>query len=138
MRKSMIATVGMICLSGLLWAANAPAPVQKAFQQKFPKAEKVSWEKENDKEYEANFLLNGVKLSANFTNEGKWLETETEIVVNALPAVVSAGISKSHPKAKIVGASRIETPEGIRYEADLKTGLMKKEVLFNEQGQQIK
>jgi hypothetical protein len=43
------------------------------------------------------------------------------------------------PKAKIVGAAKIETAQnGIRYEADLKTGLKKIEVFFDATGNFVK
>src|SRR5216683_4680125 len=62
-----------------------PAAVQKAFEQKFPKATKVGWGKENEKEWEAEFTFNGSKLSANFTSDGVWVETEKEIAISELP-----------------------------------------------------
>ncbi len=117
---------------------KTPQAVEESFKKKFPDAKKVQWEKEN-KEYEASFILAGVKTSANFTAAGEWKETESTISASNLPKVVSDGILSAYPGAKIVGAAKIETPEkGIQYEADIKNGKKKMEVLFDADGKEIK
>lgn len=118
---------------------GTPAAVKTAFKGRFPTVTKVKFDKERSGEYEANFSLNGVKMSANFTAEGTWRETESEIGAASLPASISQAILAKYPKASIVGAAKIETPDkGTRYEADLKTGLKKAEVLFDEAGNEVK
>ncbi len=120
-------------------AQKVPETVQKAFKKRFPTVTKVGYEKEKSGEYEANFKIGDVKTSANFTAEGVWRETESEIGAATLPAHISKAILAQYPKAKIVGAAKIETPDkGVRYEADLKTGLKKAEVLFDDAGKQVK
>ena len=84
--------VNFSIITGSLFAGNPPAVVQKAFEQKFPKVTKVSWGKENEKEWEAAFTLNGSKLSANFLNDGTWAETERKITVADFPKSVSDAI----------------------------------------------
>jgi hypothetical protein len=118
---------------------GVPAAVKTAFKQRFPTVTKVSYDHEKNGEYEAEFKMDGVKMSANFTAEGVWRETESEIASTGLPASVSQSIAAKYPKATIVGAAKIETSDnGTRYEADLKTGLKKSEVLFDESGNVVK
>lgn len=118
---------------------GAPTAVKTAFKERFPTVSRVKFDKEKSGEYEANFTVGGVKMSANFTAEGTWRETESEIGTAALPVNISQAILTKYPTAKIVGAAKIETPDkGIRYEADLKTGLKKAEVLFDEAGNEVK
>lgn len=59
----------------------------------------MQWEKEKS-EYEASFVLNGVKVSANFTVSGEWKETEATVSVSDLPKIVSDGILSAYPGAK--------------------------------------
>ncbi len=119
--------------------AVPPQAAKNTFMQKFPNAQKVTWDKENATEYEAGFTLNGVKMSSNINTEGKWMETETTIKVSELPENIKSAIVAKYPTAKITGAAKIETlNDGIRYEADLKTGLKKSEVLFSENGKFVK
>lgn len=113
----------------------APEAVQKAFEQKFPIATSVSWRKENKTEWEAEFMFNGGKLSANFTNDGTWVETEKQIAVSEFPKVVADAIQKLYPGWKITEADRTETAKnGLIYEVDIKSGTQKKEVAFKEDG----
>ena len=117
---------------------KTPQAVEESFKKKFPEAQKVKCEKEN-KEYEASFVINGVKTSANFTVSGEWKETESTVSASDLPKIVSDGILSAYPGAKIVDAAKIETPEkGIQYEADIKSGKKKMEVLFDAEGKEIK
>ena len=134
--------IGAIALflgfSGIAQTA-VPQAVKITFMQKFPNAQKVTWDKENATEYEAGFVLNGVKMSSNINTEGKWLETETTVKISDLPENVKSAILTKYPTAKITGVSKIETAnDGIQYEADIKTGLKKLEVLFSENGKFVK
>jgi hypothetical protein len=133
--QKIILLIGIIFLSFNSYSENPPAAVQKAFNTQFTKASNVKWGKEDASEYEAEFMLNGVKMSANYSVDGSWLETETELAANQIPAVVSAYIAKTYPGWEIVGVSRIETSEkAILYEADLKSGKQKKEITLTSEG----
>ncbi|HEX5003313.1 MAG TPA: PepSY-like domain-containing protein [Bacteroidia bacterium] len=117
-----------------VYAGAPPQAVKDAFTQKFPAARDVKWGKENKNEWEAEFVSNGTKTSVNFSNDGKWVETETEIAVSELPAAVKAAIEKEHNGYSITEADRIERATGILYEVDLKSGMKKKEVHYSAEG----
>jgi hypothetical protein len=137
MKKILFALI--LALPMTLMAQKTPKAVETAFKQRFPNVIKVSFDHEKNGEYEANFKINGMKASANFTETGEWRETETEIPVSALPVVVSQAIITKFPKAKIVGAAQIETAkDGTRYEADIKTGWKKIEVILDATGHFVK
>jgi len=97
-----------------------PAAVTNAFSQRFAKAEKVKWDKEEANEWEAEFMLSGKELTASFDLEGKWLETEAEIEKSELPEVVKSAIEKQYAGAKLGECARIESPEFNGYEIALK------------------
>jgi hypothetical protein len=116
-------------------AGKVPAAVHSAFKKMFPDAAKTSWEIENTKEFEAGFKLKGKELSANFDNTGKWLETETEIKISALPASVSNAIKKDFAGFNIKEASKIESAKnGNCYEAEIEKGKDSFDVLFTHDG----
>ena len=135
MTKSILTAVSIFLFAAATFAGTPPAAVHKAFAQMFPKAVNVKWGKENSKEWEAEFTLDGKKVSANFSNEGAWVETEKEISVSELPAKVTASIKQQNPGCEISGAYKIESAvKQTKYEADIKIGKTKKEVILFEDG----
>ncbi len=137
--KKAILVLNVIMITLCSFTNTPPSAVQKAFEQKFAGATNVSWAKENKKEWEASFKLNATKVSANFSNEGTWIETETEISVSLLPASVVASIKKQYPNSVIVEADKIEnSKKETIYEADIKIGKKKKEVILNTEGTFLK
>ena len=133
--KKIILIVCAIFLSYCSFAVKLPATVQKAFESKFAVATEVKWGKENASEYEAEFVMEGVKISANFNADGTWLETESLIPVSKLPNEVQAEIAKLYADESIIEADRIERAgkESV-YEIVVKMGMKKKEIIMDETG----
>lgn len=137
--KILILAVTIMLSSSFAFASTPPEAVKKAFEKKFPAVTKVKWGKENSKTWEAEFNMNSTKVSANFSSDGTWEETESEIPTAQLPSAVTASIEKNYPKWKISGAAKIETStNGVHYEADLISGKKKKEVVYKEDGSAVK
>lgn len=135
MTKSIATGISILLFLNLTFAETPPTEVQKAFEQKFAKATNIKWAKENSKEWEAEFILNGTNVSANFSNNGTWVETETEISVSELPSKVYVTIMMQNSNCKISSAYKIESAtKPTKYEADIKTGKKKKEVILYEDG----
>ncbi len=133
--QKIILFAGIMFITYCSFGVNPPAAVQKAFTQKFEGASNVKWGKESSNEYEAEFTMNEVKMSANFSSEGTWLETETGIEVKQLPEKVIDAISETYPGWEIIEADRIENvKKGLQYEVNLKSGTKKKEIIFTPEG----
>lgn len=121
------------------FAKTPPKAVSDAFMKKFPTATKVSWGVEGPKEWEAEFTLNGEKISANFNQDGTWLETEQEIKTANLPAAVLSDVKMNYATWKIVEADKTESAKhGTIYEVDLKKGLKSKSLAFKADGTSVK
>lgn len=118
---------------------KVPAAVKTTFKSKFPKATETKWEMESKTEYEVDFLIEKMKYSAKFDQNGKWLETENEISVASLPKVVSDAIAKEIPAGKIEEAEKAETSDkGTIYEVEVKNGKKEYEVVVNSNGKILK
>ncbi|MBK7385133.1 MAG: PepSY-like domain-containing protein [Flavobacteriales bacterium] len=115
-----------------------PEAVKAAFAEQFPKAEGTAWEMESKTEYEAGFKMGGMKYSAVFTAEGKWMETEHKIKTDALPETVKKAIATNYADHKVEGAEQVERADGTFYEVDLEKGETEIEVLFNADGKVMK
>ena len=129
----------VLILSAVTFAAKPPVKVTKAFESKFSNATNVKWGKENAKEWEAEFTVNGVKISANFANDGSWIETESEIAVADLPDAVASTIKSLHAGWEVSHAYKIESAsKGTSYELEIKSGKKKQEVMLKEDGTSMK
>jgi hypothetical protein len=117
---------------------NVPLSVNKAFSQKYAAATSVKWASEEANEWEAEFKLNGKKMSASYDNSGKWLESETAITAKELPATVSATLAKEFAGYKTDEISILESPELNGFEVGLKKGETVLEALFDNTGKVIK
>ncbi|MFM7015813.1 MAG: PepSY-like domain-containing protein [Bacteroidota bacterium] len=133
--KSFFFILIILIVPTLIYAGSPPALVIQALNQKFPNLKNVNWGKENKTEWEAEFVKDGVKISALFNADGQWLETETKIPTIYLPAEVNSVIQTNYKGLTLVGVDRIETNKNeVFYEAELKSGIRIKEVVFKPDG----
>lgn len=137
MKQLLLLACGIfvIATTGCSQKINVPAAVTQAFNSKYPRAMDVKWGKESAKEYEAEFKLNGNNVSANFSADGAWVETETEMKVTGLPEAVIAAINKNYPGAVITTAEKLEEPgDKVLYETVIKVNGKKKTLELNADG----
>ncbi len=139
MAKTILMSICILFFTGNLFAADPPAEVKKALEQKFPHALEVKWVKENTHEYEASFTWQGFSYSSNFSDLGTWLETECMIEFNQLPINVQRTFLASHQAAKIKAVAKIETSQGVlKYEIEMKKGFKTVELFYTETGMELK
>jgi len=117
---------------------EAPQSVKSAFEQQFKNVSGVKWDQEKTGEWEAEFKMNGKEYSANFDEQGKWLETEYEINENQIPAAVKNTINTSFAGYKMKESEISETSKGKAYEFELIKEKEKVEVAITEDGKIIK
>lgn len=113
---------------------NVPASVKKAFQQKYPTATSVKWDKETPN-YEASFDLNKIDNSVLIDAKGNIIETEVEISLSKIPKDAKAYIAKNYAGKKATEAAQITNAKGIiTYEVEIK-GM---DIIFDSNGNFIK
>ena len=89
---------------------SVPSIVKQSFKEKFPSAKKTEWKLKTDKNYEAEFMQQGVEISVKFNPEGKWMETESGIKSTEAPPAVKNTIAKDFPGYKVIEWQKIESP----------------------------
>lgn len=138
MKIAFVASI-LFLISSIMIAANPPEAVVNSFNKNFPAATKVKWGKENKTEWEAEFYLNEIKMSANYALSGALVETENEIPFKELPENILAAIKREYPDAIIKKTFKINNiSKGVSYEADIVTMKNKKEVILMDDGSFIK
>ena len=140
MKKLVVLVIVLLCNITYSGAqSKIPEKVTKAFEQKFKNATLVKWNKENDHEYEASFEWNGQKHSANFSDSGAWIETESSITYAQLPEKVKSTFAKDHKKALVKSIYKIENAKKeIKYEIEIKENLNTIEFIYDSNGKLIK
>jgi hypothetical protein len=117
---------------------EVPVTVKSAFSQKFADATSVKWGKENDREWEAEFKMNGMAYSANFENSGAWIETEYKISLKEIPEAVKATLDKESAGAEVKESEVSETKEGKAYEFIIGKAVGETELVIDSSGNILK
>lgn len=139
MKNLIILVMGLLFSSSTLKAIEVPEAIEKAFQQKFPTAKKVKWEKEKSNDYEVSFVLNNKEVSALYSPDGQLKETETEISISELPKAVVDALNKKYPNVKIEEVAKIERSDNtVVYETEVKINKKKTDLLFDQNGNETK
>lgn len=113
---------------------DVPLTIKNAFHAKYPKAEKVTWDKEGDN-YEASFNVNKIDNSVLLNTKGRIVETGIAIQTAQLPQKAVQYLNANFKNQKVKEAAKIVTANGaIIYEAEVGSN----DLLFDESGNFIK
>lgn len=118
--------------------AKPDKKITDAFSTKFSNATQVKWDKEDDNEWEAEFTMNGQEYSANFSENGEWMETEWEVAVEDVPQVVMDALQTAGENYDIEEVEIAEKPEGKRYEFVVEDGEHNMEIVIDTEGNVLK
>lgn len=89
---------------------DVPAEVLSKFKRKFPKADNVSWDKVEDN-YKVDCFVKGRGTYAEFTPEGEWVLTVTDLDLKKLYPPVQKYIDDNFRKDKLVLAEMSVTSD---------------------------
>ncbi len=141
-RLTSLAATGAISSTLMLTACNkatntqptqviqVPSSVQRAFAAKYPGVT-PRWESQ-PYGYEAIFQKNGIKYEAEFSQDGRWLETEYEVPENRFSTLVINRVKKEYPGYKITKREIEITPQGTFYEVEVEGGGRQIERYYDE------
>ncbi len=116
-------------------AQNAPDIVQKAFDERYPGASDVNWEKEIPRGWIAEFVWNSQNMKVNYTLNGIWVSSQTQIPQPEIPEQVYATINSFYPDWKIVLATKIESGNGDPlYKAAIQKEMQLQEIIVKSDG----
>ncbi len=109
----------------------APDPVHKAFMERFKNATDVEWE-HTENSWEAEFVVNGKHMEAVYDEGGQWLETDCDMQLKDLPALLRDSLELCYKDYKIEEVHSIETPDFNGYVIVVEKGEIEIELLANE------
>lgn len=139
MKNLVILVIAFAFISVSAYSQKNPSEiVKKEFSKKYATAQSVKWDSEEKNEWEAEFTMDGKKMSASFEDSGKWLESETPISEKELPASVVNTLNKDFLGYKKGHIEIFESPSMKGFEIGLKKGDTSLEVVFDNNGKIIK
>lgn len=135
MKKTLLSVIA----SGLFLMASGqnstpPKEVQAAFAEKFHTVQELIWKQEGS-EWEAEFKMQGTEMSASFDISGKWLETESEVKKEDVPAQVFKSIALKFEGFEIDEIERVESAEFTGFEIELEKEETEAEILCTAEGE---
>jgi hypothetical protein len=138
MKRGVLFVLSVTLLCSYLFGGTPPTAVQKTFMEKYQSATKISWDNEDTKEWEAKFTFEGYNLSANFAENGTWIDTERKIKIADVPTAIAETINSIYTGWTIHKIVKKETPKsGTVYEVSLKKSTEKETVTLNEDGTKV-
>lgn len=114
---------------------NVPEAVKMAFQEKYPGENDPDWKQDENGYWESNFKKDGEEYRADFNSDGSWIETESSIKEDKLPAAIRKQIEKNYADYEITEIERVENSQkGLFYDVEFKQDGKNKDVEFKEDG----
>jgi uncharacterized membrane protein YkoI len=122
---------------------QVPKAVLEAFENAYPNAKGVEFEKEmfEDKAaYEVEYKENGREYELLYDADGSLLQKEEEIETQALPESVSQAVMKAHPKGTLKETEKVMKPDGTvtGYEVEIKENGKEIELELDTSGKILK
>ncbi len=129
----LFAITAFLAMAGSLLAV--PPAVEKRFAELYPDVEPKGWEVDINGNWEAGFTRDSVDYRADFTPEGVWVETESNLKVEELPDAVQRAIKLDFGNDEIAEIERVEHPEkGIFFDVELKRDGKNQDIEYDEDG----
>jgi hypothetical protein len=132
-------TLSFTIVAQKISSSDVPAPVNETFKSKFSIAEKVIWSLDYDK-YKAEFNVSKFEYTATFSQDGKWLKTETFLKSSELPKVIKEKLAKEYGELsdyKIEDPEKVETSDSVTYEMEVIKGDSTYKMVISENGEII-
>ena len=118
--------------------SQTPAVVKSAFEIKYPGEKHSKWEIDSNGNYETHFKVNGIKYRADFSPNGQWIETETNIKKKDLPEPVKEAIKKNYGNEDIAEIEKVDSAtKGLFYDVEFKQKGKNKDVEYNASGKEL-
>lgn len=95
------------------------ATVKSFIEAKYPGASIRRAEYENNGLLEVEFIHNSLLKDAYFETDNKWVYTEWDIALAALPKSVTDAVAEAYPSHRIDDVDYVETPSGDYYEIEI-------------------
>ena len=114
---------------------QTPRAVKEAFKSKYPGENDPDWRIDRNGNYESHFKKDGDHYRADFSPDGKWIETEESIKKKKLPKQILVRLEADYSNYEIVELEKVDHhAKGVFYDVELKKDGKKMDVEFTKDG----
>ncbi|MAS91957.1 MAG: hypothetical protein CMO55_02075 [Verrucomicrobiales bacterium] len=119
-------------------ASAVPKEAEESFEKQYPDAKDVDWEVDRNGYWEAGFKIDDTKFRADFEDNGKWIETETNIEFSELPDKVQKAIRKDYPDDEITEIEKVDNAlRGTFFDVEFKRAGKNQDVEYIATGERM-
>ncbi|MGB3592414.1 MAG: PepSY-like domain-containing protein [Nonlabens sp.] len=117
---------------------TVPKVVVEAFKAKYPNESDPDFEQDAHGYWEAHFKKKGEKYRADFSQDGKWIETENSIKYKNLPKAIREAIKKEFGDDKITEVEHVmSASKGEFYDVEFKRKGKNMDVEYRKDGSKV-
>lgn len=115
-----------------------PNRVQANFNARYPNSpDNARWQ-QNEQGYRASFRENEREVVSDFDQNGRWLQSRTELEESDWPDITRNYISETYGEYEYLNGYRYDDVSGSRYEIDLRSGNQDTRLNFDQDGGFVK
>jgi hypothetical protein len=120
-------------VNGNSQTVDVPVVVKEKVLSLYPQVTQIEWEVERNN-YEAEFTFKGQEVEMLLDKNGHVLESEIDLALKELPAVIVEKLSVGNEKFRVTKITRIEQQSGIRYMVVKLSENSRERLLFDNSG----
>ena len=135
MKKLFILLLVFTGLGTSAKAQTVSAAITDQFGKMYADAASVDWKEDDKGNFVASFKLGANDAKAVFSKDEAWLKTVIFISEDKFPDAVKATINETFAAGfTYIEAEKVETPEQLKYEAEIDVKGVHFKVLFDKEG----
>ncbi len=139
-RRPPFAPIAALLLSFFIVgsAIAVPAVVEEAFRAKYGDQISPQWEIDSNGFWEAGFESDGGAARADFTVQGKWVETERSVEFDDLPDAVQQAVRAEFGDRELAELEEVDSAKkGKFFDIEFKASGPNEDVEYNENGKKL-
>ena len=127
MKNTLIVLTAAALFAALPASAKDVAPDQvpqaaRTFvESRYADARGLDWDWDaDDSRWEAEFATPAGDVEVQFDAEGRFVRSKEDVARDAMPAAILNAVEARHPHARVLGANKLTTPEGVFWDVGLR------------------
>lgn len=107
--------------AGSISSSMVPTEVKNTFANMFPTAVVTKWDYDEDaRGYEVDARMGKAEIEVLLAENGQLIRSKEDVAVQNIPEKILKTVREKWSRAEILGANKITTPQGIKWDVGLR------------------